>query len=73
MRKKLIPKPPKTDEEAYQRLLALHGYSKTRIAKMLGISKQAITRWTVVPLKHVKALSDATGIPRADLRPSDYA
>ena len=67
--------PPKTDAEAYQRLLSkdYYGYTKMAIAAMLGISKQSITRWEEVPLRHVKRLSEATGIPKADLRPSDFA
>jgi hypothetical protein len=67
--------PPKTDKEAYRRLLDPHyyGFTKMKIAKMLGITKQALTRWDSVPLKYCKKLSEATGIPRADLRPSDFA
>ena len=61
-----------TDEEAYARLLA-SGVTKTSIAKALGIRKQAITRWKTIPLRHVKKLSEATGIPKVFLRPSDFS
>jgi hypothetical protein len=66
-----------TDASAYARLLAEkpkgHGYTKTQIAGFLGISKQAITRWNAVPLKYVRPLSEKTGIPKADLLPSEFA
>ena len=65
---------PKTDQEAYQRLISkdYYGYTKMAIAKMAGISKQAVTRWDVVPTKYVKRISEATGISRKRLRPSDF-
>ena len=56
---------------AYARLL--DRFTKTQIAEMLGISKQAITRWKAVPLKYVRPLSEKTGIPKADLLPSEFA
>jgi hypothetical protein len=65
-------KPKTSDEEAYQRLLAA-GITKTRLAMILGVSKQAITRWTTVPLRHVRAVSEATGISKKNLRPSDFS
>jgi hypothetical protein len=71
--KKRMP-PPKTDREAYERLLSpdFYGFRKTEIADLLGVRKQAITRWQEVPLQHVKKLSQATGIPWRYLRPSDF-
>jgi hypothetical protein len=60
------------DEEAYQRLLDA-GITKTKIAMILGVSKQAITRWTTVPLRHVRVISEATGISKKTLRPSDFS
>lgn len=71
-KKKLTP-----DEAAYERLLAPPpdglGFTKTQIAEMLGISKQAITRWEAVPLRHVRVIHEKTGIPKADLLPSEFA
>ena len=65
------------DELAYAILLAPkptgRGYTKTQIAEMLGISKQAITRWKAVPLKYVRPLNEKTGIAKADLLPSEFA
>ena len=44
-----------------------------QLADIIGVRKQAISRWTTVPLKYVRTISEATGIPKRDLRPSDYA
>lgn len=68
-------KPPRTDRQAYQRLLSprYYGYSKADVARMLGIRRQAITRWENIPLKYVREISEVTGIPREFLRPSDFA
>jgi hypothetical protein len=60
-----------TDEQAYARLLA-SGVTKTSLAKIIGIKKQAVTRWTSIPVKYVKKISDSTGVSRASLRPSDF-
>jgi len=59
------------DEMAYHRLL-MAGYTKMALADIIGVRKQAISRWTTVPLKYVRTISEATGIPKANLRPSDY-
>lgn len=56
---------------AYHRLL-MAGYTKVALADIIGVRKQAISRWTTVPLKYVRTISEATGIPKEDLRPSDY-
>lgn len=70
--KKLTP-----DEAAFARLLAPPpkgcGYSKRQIADLIGIKKQGITRWTAVPLKHVRVLSEKTGLSKADILPSEFA
>lgn len=70
--KKTLGKNLKQDDERAYRLL-LTRYTKTGIAELLGIRKQAITRWTSVPLKYVRTLSEATGIPKKNLRPSDFS
>ena len=59
------------DKWAYQRLLKA-GYTKMELARIVGISKQAVTRWEAVPAKYVKLVSEATGVSKADLRPSDF-
>lgn len=67
----------KQDKAAYQRLLAPppkgHGFTKTQLAEIVGISKQALTRWEAVPLKYVRVIHEKTGIPRADLLPSEFS
>lgn len=66
-----------SDAAAYARLLAPKpkgcGYTKTQIAGLLGISKQAITRWDAVPLRYARVLSEKTGIPKTDLLPSEFS
>jgi len=47
---------------------AQHGI-KTQIAKELGISKAAVSRWDKVPANRVLAVSRITGIPCHILRP----
>ena len=42
-------------------------------AEIVGISKQALTRWRAVPLKYVRVIHEKTGIARADLLPSEFA
>ncbi len=66
-----------SDEAAYERLLAPppagHGFTKTQIAEMVGVTKQALTRWNAVPLKYVRIIHEKTGIPRAQLLPSEFS
>jgi DNA-binding transcriptional regulator YdaS (Cro superfamily) len=42
------------------------------LARQIGISSQAITQWDRVPGERVVAVENATGIPRARLRPDLY-
>jgi DNA-binding transcriptional regulator YdaS (Cro superfamily) len=44
----------------------------SRLAESLGISKQAVARWKAVPFRHLKTISDVTGISRRKLRPDLY-
>lgn len=39
------------------------------LAKKLGIRKEAIYQWSAVPVARVVAVEEATGVPRATLRP----
>lgn len=43
-----------------------------RIAENLGISRQATYQWQEVPLEHVIAIYEMTGIPPYELRPDAY-
>lgn len=45
----------------------------SKIAKALGISRQAVSQWGKVPLKHVRYISQRTGFSPAVLRPDIYA
>lgn len=67
----------KQDRLAFERLLAPppkgHGFTKTYLAGLVGISKQALTRWEAVPMKYVVPLSKMTGIPKAELLPSVFS
>ena len=56
---------------AYQALC--QRYSKGLIADFAGTTKQAITKWRVVPANRARAISDATGIPLEELRPDPYS
>lgn len=66
-----------TDEEAFDRLTRKGegglGVKKTKIAEIIGVKKQAINRWRDIPAKYVTAIHKETGIPKAELRPSDFA
>ncbi len=42
------------------------------VARSLGITRGAVTRWEVVPAARVLDVERATGIPRERLRPDLY-
>jgi len=44
----------------------------SELARQLGISRQAVGIWVMVPIKHLRAVSKITGIPRQQLRPDLY-
>ena len=47
--------------------------SQTKLAKELGVTRQAISKWRHVPLKYVRRVSQFTGFSPAVLRPDVYA
>lgn len=67
----------KQDRLAFERLLAPkpkgHGFTKTQLAGMVGVSKQALTRWKAVPINYVVPIHKLTGIPKAELLPSVFS
>jgi hypothetical protein len=46
---------------------------QTKLAKELGVTRQAISKWRHVPLKYVRRVSQFTGLSLAVLRPDIYA
>ena len=46
--------------------------SLKRLAERLGISRQALQQWHSVPVKHVLALEQLSGVSRYELRPDVY-
>jgi DNA-binding transcriptional regulator YdaS (Cro superfamily) len=50
-----------------------HRVRKNAVARALGLTPAAITQWKTIPVEHVVAVSQATGIPREKLRPDLYA
>ena len=46
--------------------------SQVKLAKLLGISHQAINKWRDVPTRHLVAIERATGVHRSLLRPDLY-
>ena len=67
-----------TDQEAYALLLKPRdeggrGFTKTQLAEIVGISKQALTRWDAIPLKYVRIIHERTGVARSKLLPSEFS
>lgn len=42
------------------------------LAKILKISRQAVSQWDCVPLERVLVVEEKTGVPRQELRPDFY-
>ena len=45
---------------------------QSKLARHLGVSRQAISDWPVVPINRLNEVEDFTGIDRADLRPDIF-
>lgn len=60
-------------QESLKRALQIVG-GPTALARYLGISKQAISKWSKVPPERVLAVEDATGgaVKAHELRPDIY-
>jgi len=43
-----------------------------KLARMLGISMQAVVKWKTVPAHQIIPVERATGVPREQLRPDLY-
>lgn len=57
-----------TPEAACLHLLSTKGMA-AKLARELGITPGAISQWRYIPAERVAAVSAATGIPAAQLRP----
>lgn len=42
------------------------------LGALLGVSRSAVSQWRQVPLRHLREISQITGIPRCKLRPDLY-
>lgn len=61
--------------EALQKALDSMGHVRgnaAALAKVLGISTQAISQWREVPVNRVLDIESVTGVPRYELRPDIY-
>ena len=55
----------------FLKYLSVRG-NKTALAKELGITKGAVSQWTVIPITRVADIEQITGISRHDLRPDIF-
>lgn len=53
---------------ALYEVFAAYG-NATKTAKALGVTKQAVAAWKVVPFRHIKQIMDDTGLAREKIRP----
>ncbi len=53
------------------RLRAIRGMA-ARVARGLGVSQAAVSKWPEVPAERVLTVARITGIPRGELRPDLY-
>lgn len=44
----------------------------SRLAKGLGLRRQAVYQWDKIPAGHVLKVEELTGVPRSTLRPDLY-
>lgn len=65
------PKQLTKNELAYQQLV--QEYGQATVARFAGVTRQAVTKWDVVPFPRVAAIADATGLPPEAIRPEPYA
>lgn len=54
------------------RVFAFYG-GPSALAAHLGLTRQAVWQWQVIPLRHLKRIATETKIPRQKLRPDLYA
>lgn len=59
------------DESALERAKGWAG-GAAKLARLLGITSQAVSQWQRVPAERVLDVESLTGVPRYDLRPDIY-
>lgn len=59
------------ERSALNRAIKIAG-NASKLAKMLKISRAAISEWERVPINRVPAVEAKTGIPREELRPDIF-
>lgn len=42
------------------------------LAKRLGVSRQAVQKWHVIPAHWVRTIEDITGVPAEEIRPDIF-
>lgn len=67
-----ITKRPPPESEGLKKIRTTKGL-QTKLAKHLGISRQAVSDWDVVPIGRLLEVEEFTGISRAKLRPDIFA
>lgn len=67
-----MKKPSKSNNRAQVQKVISALKNKTQLAAKLGLSRQAVQKWTQIPTKHVLVLEEMTGIPRHEMRPDIY-
>jgi DNA-binding transcriptional regulator YdaS (Cro superfamily) len=53
-------------------IISKAGGSPSALARKLGITRQAVDQWKRVPVEHVLAVEEMSGIPRHVQRPDVY-
>jgi DNA-binding transcriptional regulator YdaS (Cro superfamily) len=65
-------KTSKREQAAALRAAISAAGGKRKLARLLGISHQAISQWRSIPAKHIIKIEEVTGVPRERLRPDLY-
>lgn len=62
------------ENKTFKELLSKKGLTITSLAVLLGVNKSTVSRWAVgrISAENAVAVEEATGIPRAELRPDIF-
>lgn len=64
-------KEPTKNELAYQKLVELYG--QAGVARLAGVSRQALAKWDAVPFTRVQQIVSNSGMKPEKIRPEPYA